>query len=85
MDEKITLSQGLSSFSCIRFCLWIEDIDRQGHCFITSFVFLEKAVGIPEFWLQVFKNSDVLAELIKVIDEKRRFLVLLSIPCLGTR
>jgi hypothetical protein len=28
--------------------------------------YLEKAVGIPEFWLQVFRNSDVLAELIKV-------------------
>ncbi|CAF1646830.1 unnamed protein product [Adineta ricciae] len=29
----------------------------------------EKTVGIPEFWLQVFKNSDVLAELIKEHDE----------------
>ncbi|CAF0825911.1 unnamed protein product [Rotaria sordida] len=29
----------------------------------------EKAVGIPEFWLQVFKNSDVLSELIKEQDE----------------
>jgi hypothetical protein len=29
----------------------------------------EKQVGIPEFWLQVFKNSDVLAELIKEQDE----------------
>lgn len=29
----------------------------------------EKAVGIPEFWLQVFKNSDVLSELIKEHDE----------------
>jgi hypothetical protein len=28
---------------------------------------LEKSVGIPEFWLQVFKNSDVLSELIKVL------------------
>jgi len=31
------------------------------------FFSLEKTVGIPEFWLQVFKNSDVLAELIKVL------------------
>ena len=30
------------------------------------FFCLEKSVGIPEFWLQVFKNSDVLSELIKV-------------------
>jgi len=29
----------------------------------------EKQVGIPEFWLQVLKNSDVLAELIKEQDE----------------
>ncbi|UJR08120.1 hypothetical protein I4U23_012397 [Adineta vaga] len=29
----------------------------------------EKTVGIPEFWLQVFKNSDVLSELIKEQDE----------------
>ncbi|CAF1646789.1 unnamed protein product [Adineta ricciae] len=29
----------------------------------------EKTVGIPEFWLQVFKNSDILAELIKEHDE----------------
>ena len=29
----------------------------------------EKAVGIPEFWLQVFKNSDVLSDLIKEQDE----------------
>ncbi|CAF0940302.1 unnamed protein product [Adineta steineri] len=29
----------------------------------------EKAVGIPEFWLQVFKNSDALSELIKEHDE----------------
>jgi len=29
----------------------------------------EKTVGIPEFWLQVFKNSDVLSELIKEHDE----------------
>ena len=28
--------------------------------------FLEKAVGIPEFWLQVFKNSEVISDLIKV-------------------
>ncbi|CAF0988848.1 unnamed protein product [Adineta ricciae] len=27
-------------------------------------------VGIPEFWLQVFKNSDVLSELIKEQDEE---------------
>jgi len=29
----------------------------------------EKAVGIPEFWLQVLKNSDVVSELIKEHDE----------------
>jgi len=29
----------------------------------------EKAVGIPEFWLQVLKSSDVLSELIKEQDE----------------
>jgi len=29
----------------------------------------EKTVGIPDFWLQVFKNSDVLSELIKEQDE----------------
>jgi hypothetical protein len=32
----------------------------------SPFFALEKQVGIPEFWLQVFKNSDVLSELIKV-------------------
>jgi len=30
----------------------------------------EKTVGIPEFWLQVFKNSDVISELIKEQDEE---------------
>jgi len=30
---------------------------------------VEKAVGIPEFWLQVLKNSDVVSELIKEQDE----------------
>jgi nucleosome assembly protein 1-like 1 len=30
----------------------------------------EKAVGIPEFWLQVFKNSEVVSELIKEQDEE---------------
>jgi len=29
----------------------------------------EKTVGIPEFWLQVLKNSDVVSELIKEQDE----------------
>ena len=28
---------------------------------------LEKKVGVPEFWLQVFRNSDALSELIKVL------------------
>ncbi|CAF1101556.1 unnamed protein product [Adineta steineri] len=30
----------------------------------------EKAVGIPEFWLQVFKNSDIVSDLIKEQDEE---------------
>lgn len=29
----------------------------------------EKAVGIPEFWLQVLKNSDVVSEIIREHDE----------------
>ena len=29
----------------------------------------EKTVGIPEFWLQVFKNSDIISDLIKEHDE----------------
>ena len=33
------------------------------------FLFLEKIIGIPEFWLQVLKNSDSISELIQVEKE----------------
>ncbi len=33
---------------------------------IVYYLFSEKTVGIPDFWLQVLKNSDVVSELIKV-------------------
>jgi hypothetical protein len=40
--------------------------DRIRNELVNSYFILEKSVGIPEFWLQVLKNSDVVSELIKV-------------------